>query len=65
MWNTVLNAPFLCPLELAVIDDEGEHPLVFPCRRTVEGWENAITGVAVDVHPTHWRFWRQENVRPQ
>jgi hypothetical protein len=49
MWNTVLNAPYARALELAVIDDEGEHPLVFPCQRTRTGWKRALTGVRVDV----------------
>ncbi|RVC97456.1 MAG: hypothetical protein EOS66_04065 [Mesorhizobium sp.] len=58
MWNTVLNAPFSRPLEVAVIDDEGEHPLVFPCERTQTGWKHAVTGVPIAVMPTHWRDWQ-------
>ena len=33
MWQPASNAPFDCDLELAVIDRDGQHALVFPCRR--------------------------------
>ncbi|MDG4898789.1 hypothetical protein P9272_35475 [Mesorhizobium sp. WSM4976] len=57
MWEEILTAPFLRRLELAVLDEEGMHPLVFPCERTLKGWKHAITGMIVDVDPTHWRDW--------
>jgi hypothetical protein len=57
MWETILSAPFFCRLDVAVLDDEGMHPLVFPCERTVHGWKHAITGTPLTVHPTHWRYW--------
>jgi len=57
MWRPVSNAPFDRDLELAVIDEEGPHALVFACRRTRNGWAKAQTGEWLDVHPTHWREW--------
>lgn len=57
MWNIADTAPFDRDLELAVIDAVGTHVLVFPCRRTAEGWVNARTGRPVEVRPTHWRDW--------
>lgn len=57
MWQTILNAPFDCDLELAVIDEDGPHALVFPCRRILNGWMNAETKERLDVRPTHWRQW--------
>jgi hypothetical protein len=42
---------------LAVIDDDGPHALVFPCRRILNGWMNADTKERLDVRPTHWREW--------
>jgi hypothetical protein len=52
------SAPFERNLELAVIDPDGLHALVFPCRRIFGGgWVNAISRKAVDVQPTHWREW--------
>ena len=60
MWETVTSAPFLGDLELAVLDEQGQHALVFPCRRTLRGWVNAQTGVRIDVRPTHWRPWQPE-----
>jgi hypothetical protein len=57
MWQSILSAPFFRSLELAVLDEEGMHSLVFPCERTIEGWKHAITGMLVDVEPTHWRDW--------
>jgi hypothetical protein len=57
-WYPVPGAPFDRDLELAVIDYEGTHALVFPCRRILDGWINAETRVRIDVRPTHWREWR-------
>jgi hypothetical protein len=56
-WLPISNAPFERELALAVIDRDGEHVLVFPCRRTLRGWVNAETKKAIDVRPTHWREW--------
>jgi len=57
MWQTVANAPFDCDLGLAVVDRDGTHALVFPCRRLPGGWTNSATSEWVDVRPTHWREW--------
>ena len=57
MWQPIANAPYSRTLELAVLDDEGMHPLIFPCERAPFGWRNAVTRLPVDVHPTHWRDW--------
>ncbi|UVK47547.1 hypothetical protein BPNPMPFG_003334 [Mesorhizobium sp. AR07] len=61
MWQSILNAPFFQSLELAVLDEEGMHALVFPCERTLEGWKHALGGMHVDVHPTHWRDWIEQD----
>ena len=58
-WRTISTAPIDLDLELAVLDDEGEHALVFPCRRGITGWVKAKTGERVDVRPTHWREWKE------
>nr|WP_133707558.1 hypothetical protein [Rhizobium sp. BK313] len=57
MWQVIIEAPFAEDIELAVIDDEGVHALVFPCQRIPVGWIDARTGEILDVHPTHWRTW--------
>jgi len=57
MWWEIATAPFDSDLELAVIDTDGQHALVFPCRRILGGWMNAQTRERIDVHPTHWRQW--------
>jgi hypothetical protein len=57
MWQPITTAPFDCDLELAVIDADGPHALVFPCRRILGGWVKAETRSRIDVHPTHWRLW--------
>ena len=49
-------------LELAVIDYDGPHALVFSCRRVLGGWVNAKTRERLDVRPTHWRPWGQSLV---
>jgi hypothetical protein len=58
MWKSISTAPFDRDLELAVIDKDGLHALVFPCRRILRGWINSETEEWVEVHPTHWRDWR-------
>jgi hypothetical protein len=57
MWQPINQAPFGSDLELAVVNEDGTHALVFPCRRIVGGWMNSATKERVDVRPTHWREW--------
>ncbi len=57
MWQVISSAPLGFDLELAVIDENGPHALVFPCRRIPGGWMNARTEERLDVRPTHWRPW--------
>ena len=61
MWQTVANAPFDRDLELAVVDRDGPHALVFACRRVAGGWIKSATRERVDVRPTHWREWSVES----
>ena len=56
-WLPVSSAPFDRDLEVAVIDGDGPHTLVFPCRRILGSWINAETKERLHVHPTHWREW--------
>jgi hypothetical protein len=56
-WEPISSAPFDRDLELAVIDYEGEHALVFPCRRILGGWIDVTTNQRIDVDPSHWREW--------
>ena len=56
-WKPIANAPFDRDLELAVIDYDGAHALVFPCRRILKGWLKSGTQERVNVRPTHWREW--------
>ena len=59
MWEDISKAPFECDLELAFIDKDGAHALIFPCRRIAYGWVKAKTKERVEVRPSHWRKWRQ------
>ena len=52
MWEDISGAPFDQDLELAVIDCDGPHALVFPCRRVLGGWTDAKTGQQIEVRPT-------------
>jgi hypothetical protein len=58
-WQASVLAPYDRDLELAVIDYDGVHALVFPCRRVLHGWINADTRTSVEVRPTHWRDWHR------
>jgi len=62
-WQRISTTPFDRNLELAVIEQDGIHSLVFPCRRVLHGWINAATAEPVRVHPTHWRPWN-DSVNP-
>jgi hypothetical protein len=57
-WQPISTAPFERDLELAVIEDNEAHALVFRCRRASYGWINAESGKLIDISPTHWREWR-------
>jgi hypothetical protein len=59
-WHPALTAPFDQDLELAVIDNDGPHVLVFPCRRVPGGWVDADSKRRIDVDPTHWRSWKDK-----
>jgi hypothetical protein len=57
MWQTISTAPFDRDLELAVIEDDRVHSLVFACCRAPDGWIKVQTRERVIVSPTHWRPW--------
>jgi hypothetical protein len=57
MWHPIATAPFNCDLELAVLDRDGQHALVFPCRRILTGWIASRTRNRLEISPTHWRTW--------
>jgi hypothetical protein len=57
MWHPIATAPFNRDLELAVLDRDGIHALVFPCQRVLTGWIAAKTRERLSVSPTHWRAW--------
>lgn len=59
MWRPIQSAPFDTEVELAVIDHQGVHALIFPCRRQIGFWQDQ-RGLPVLVHPTHWRYWTGE-----
>lgn len=57
MWSPISTAPFDQDIELAVLDADGPHALVFACRRIHSGWMKSKTKERLDVRPTHWRAW--------
>ncbi|MGD9980576.1 MAG: hypothetical protein AB7H66_08395 [Hyphomonadaceae bacterium] len=59
-WRRAADAPFDRDLELAVIDEDGAHALIFACRRVADGWVKSDTGAKLSVEPTHWRAWSPE-----
>jgi hypothetical protein len=58
VWETISTAPYDRDLELAVIEGDRVHPLVFACRRAPSGWISTATLQRVFVNPTHWRLWQ-------
>jgi hypothetical protein len=57
VWERISTAPYDRELELAVIEGDRVHRLIFACRRTASGWVNASSRERVAVSPTHWRPW--------
>jgi len=56
MWESILTAPFLHMLELAVLDEGTMHSLV-PLRKD----SGRVEARFVDVSPTHWRHWGERD----
>jgi hypothetical protein len=59
VWETIATAPYDRDLELAVIEANRVHSLIFACRRAANGWVKVSTRERITVSPTHWRLWRQ------
>nr|WP_300210925.1 hypothetical protein [Bradyrhizobium sp.] len=58
-WLRIETAPFDRDIEVAVVDFDGPHAVVFPCRRVAGGWVKATTLIPLSIHPTHWREWNE------
>lgn len=58
MWKEIRIAPFDRDLQLAVIEGDDVHALVFACRRSSKDWVNSETQEIVVVRSTHWREWK-------
>jgi len=59
VWETITTAPYDRDLELAVIEGDHVHSLVFACRRAPSGWVRVATCERVFINPTHWRLWQK------
>ena len=60
-WLAVATAPFDRDLEIAVLDYDGVHALVFPYLRILGGWIKSETHERIEVYPTHWREWQKRS----
>jgi hypothetical protein len=61
VWEGISTAPYDRDLELAVIERDRVHPLVFACRRTASGWVKMPTRERISISPTHWRPWQPKD----
>ena len=59
-WLPVSFAPADRDLEVCVIDKQGVHALIFPCRKDGTDWVDAVTKKRIDIQPTHWRAWTED-----
>jgi hypothetical protein len=62
MWLPIHAAPFDAEIELAVIDRDGSHSLIFPCRRALRGWIKVETDESIVVRTTRWKPWSRPEV---
>jgi hypothetical protein len=58
-WLPVSIAPSDVDLEVCVIDAGVVHALVFPCRKSGNGWVDVAMRNRIDIEPTHWRKWEE------
>jgi hypothetical protein len=63
-WRLISTAPYNRDVELRTADRSESFCLPFPCRHTNGGWINSDLGTRVNVEPTHWRVWPEEQPRP-
>ena len=56
-WLPVSIAPLDIDLEVCVMDNGAAHALIFPVRRNKTDWVDAKTKKRIDIMPTHWRMW--------
>jgi hypothetical protein len=61
VWEDISIAPFDHEIEVAVVEGDSLHALVFACRRILCGWINAQTNQRVTINPTHWRSWAENH----
>lgn len=61
VWEKIAIAPYDRDLELAVIEGNHVHALVFACRRIADGWIKVSSRERIAVNPTHWRPWQPKN----
>ncbi len=65
MWHPITkqtDVPEGPDVRLAVINSGGEvHALVFPSRRRGAVWVEARNGRVLELHPTHWQAWTDED----
>jgi hypothetical protein len=59
-WLPISIAPSDSDLEVAVINKQGVHSLVFPVCKNGTEWVDAATQERVEIQPTHWRRWAEE-----
>ena len=57
IWQTISMAPYERDIELAVIEGDRVHPVIFSCRRTAYGWVKTSNHERILISPTHWRPW--------
>jgi hypothetical protein len=60
-WARVSIAPSDADLEVCVINNQGIHALVFPCRKNGTRWVDASTKTRINIQPTHWRKWTENH----
>jgi hypothetical protein len=61
IWEKISTAPYDRDLELAVIEEDRVHRLVFACRRSPNGWIKVHSRERVLISPTHWRIWLRQD----
>jgi len=61
VWEKIATAPYNRDVELAVIEGNHVHALVFACRRLADGWVKVSSRERIAVNPTHWRPWLAQN----
>jgi hypothetical protein len=59
-WQPIATGPLDREVQVGIAVEGGVLPIFFPCRRTEDGWINAIVKAPLLHNPSCWREWPEQ-----